>query len=104
VRKFERRCGTSQRHSFCQVSVVGYYRYSVVADEMLCRDESGVSSGYLHSDLSKAAPMSDAKGVLEQAIELWNAGDRDGWAELYEENVEWEAPGGRESPGWPISR
>ena len=38
--------------------------------------------------------MSDAKHVLEQAIETWNAGDREGWAALYDENVEWEAPGG----------
>ena len=38
--------------------------------------------------------MSDAKRVLEEAIELWNAGDREGWAALYDEDVVWEAPGG----------
>jgi steroid delta-isomerase-like uncharacterized protein len=43
--------------------------------------------------------MSDTKRLLEQAIELWNAGDRDGWAELYDENVEWEAPGGARISG-----
>jgi ketosteroid isomerase-like protein len=43
--------------------------------------------------------MSDAKRVLEQAIELWNAGDREGWAALYDENVEWAAPGGARISG-----
>ena len=43
--------------------------------------------------------MSDAKHVLEQAIETWNAGDREGWAALYDENVEWEAPGGARISG-----
>ena len=43
--------------------------------------------------------MSDAKHVLEQAIETWNAGDRDGWAALYDDNVEWEAPGGARISG-----
>ena len=43
--------------------------------------------------------MSEAKRVLEQAIELWNAGDREGWAALYDENVEWEAPGGTRISG-----
>src|SRR6478672_458152 len=43
--------------------------------------------------------MSDAKRVLEQAIELWNAADREGWAALYTENVEWEAPGGARITG-----
>lgn len=38
--------------------------------------------------------MTDAKRVLEQAIDTWNAGDREAWAALYDENVEWEAPGG----------
>ena len=43
--------------------------------------------------------MNEAKRVLEQAIELWNAGDREGWAALYGENVEWEAPGGTRISG-----
>jgi len=43
--------------------------------------------------------MSDAKRVLEQAIDLWNSGDRDGWAALYTEDVEWEAPGGARIAG-----
>ena len=43
--------------------------------------------------------MSDAKHVLEQAIETWNAGDREGWAALYDDNVEWEAPGGARISG-----
>jgi steroid delta-isomerase-like uncharacterized protein len=38
--------------------------------------------------------MSDVKRVLEQAIESWNANDRETWVSLYDENVEWEAPGG----------
>ena len=37
--------------------------------------------------------MSVAKEVLEQAIERWNDNDRDGWAELYHEDVMFEAPG-----------
>jgi steroid delta-isomerase-like uncharacterized protein len=43
--------------------------------------------------------MSDAKRVLEQAIEAWNAGDRERWAALYDDNVEWEAPGGERISG-----
>ena len=43
--------------------------------------------------------MGDAKRVLEQAIETWNAGDREGWAALYDEDVEWEAPGGARISG-----
>jgi len=43
--------------------------------------------------------MSDAKTVLGQAIETWNAGDREAWAALYDENVEWEAPGGARISG-----
>ena len=38
--------------------------------------------------------MSEAKKVLEQAIERWNATDRDGWAALYTDDVVYEAPGG----------
>jgi len=43
--------------------------------------------------------MSDAKRVLEEAIELWNTGDREAWAALYHEDVEWEAPGGSRISG-----
>ena len=43
--------------------------------------------------------MSEAKGVLEQAIEYWNAGDRDAWATLYAEDVVYEAPGGQRISG-----
>jgi len=43
--------------------------------------------------------MSVAKRVLEEAIELWNVGDREGWAALYDENVVWEAPGGARISG-----
>jgi steroid delta-isomerase-like uncharacterized protein len=43
--------------------------------------------------------VSEPKRVLEQAIELWNASDREGWAALYDENVEWEAPGGARISG-----
>lgn len=43
--------------------------------------------------------MSEAKRVLEQAIERWNAGDRDAWAELYAEDVVYEAPGGQRISG-----
>ena len=43
--------------------------------------------------------MSDAKAVLEQAIESWNAGDRDTWATLYADDVVYEAPGGQRISG-----
>lgn len=43
--------------------------------------------------------MSEAKRVLEDAIEYWNAGDRDAWAELYSEDVSYEAPGGQRISG-----
>ena len=43
--------------------------------------------------------MSEAKKVLEQAIECWNAGDRDGWAALYSDDVAYEAPGGSRISG-----
>jgi len=43
--------------------------------------------------------MSGAKRVLEQAIEYWNAGDRDAWATLYAEDVVYEAPGGQRISG-----
>jgi hypothetical protein len=31
--------------------------------------------------------MSDARKVLEEAIERWNVGDRDGWAALYTDGL-----------------
>jgi steroid delta-isomerase-like uncharacterized protein len=43
--------------------------------------------------------MSEAKRVLEEAIERWNATDRDGWAALYTEDVEYEGPGGTRISG-----
>ena len=43
--------------------------------------------------------MSEAKKVLEQAIERWNATDRDGWAALYTDDVVFEAPGGARISG-----
>lgn len=43
--------------------------------------------------------MSEAKRLLEQAIEYWNAGDRDAWAALYAEDVVYEAPGGQRISG-----
>ena len=43
--------------------------------------------------------MSEAKKVLEQAVERWNATDRDGWAALYTDDVVYEAPGGSRISG-----
>ena len=43
--------------------------------------------------------MSDAKKVLEEAIERWNATDREGWAALYTDDVDYEAPGGARISG-----
>lgn len=43
--------------------------------------------------------MSEPKGVLEQAIEYWNAADRGAWATLYAEDVVYEAPGGQRISG-----
>jgi steroid delta-isomerase-like uncharacterized protein len=43
--------------------------------------------------------VSEAKEVLEQAIERWNDNDRDRWAELYHEDVVFEAPGGSRISG-----
>ena len=43
--------------------------------------------------------MSEAKKVLEQAIERWNATDRDGWAALYTDDVVFEVPGGARISG-----
>jgi len=43
--------------------------------------------------------MDGAKEVLEQAIEYWNAGDRDAWSTLYADDVVYEAPGGQRISG-----
>jgi steroid delta-isomerase-like uncharacterized protein len=43
----------------------------------------------------KEALVSEARKVLEQAIERWNNTDRDGWAALYTDDVVYEAPGAR---------
>jgi steroid delta-isomerase-like uncharacterized protein len=43
--------------------------------------------------------MNDAKRVLEQAIDSWNARDRNAWAALYAEDVVYEAPGGQRISG-----
>jgi steroid delta-isomerase-like uncharacterized protein len=43
--------------------------------------------------------VSEAKRVLEQAVECWNATDRDGWAALYTDDVVYEAPGGARISG-----
>ena len=45
--------------------------------------------------------MSEAKKVLEQAVERWNATDRDGWAALYTDDVVYEGPGGARISGLP---
>ena len=43
--------------------------------------------------------MSEAKTVLGQAIESWNAGDRERWATLYADDVVYAAPGGQRISG-----
>jgi steroid delta-isomerase-like uncharacterized protein len=43
--------------------------------------------------------MSNEKRVLEEAIDHWNAGDRDAWATLYAQDVVYEAPGGQRISG-----
>jgi len=43
--------------------------------------------------------VSEAKKVLQQAIERWNATDRDGWAALYTDDVVYEGPGGARISG-----
>ena len=43
--------------------------------------------------------MGEAKEVLEQAIEYWNASDRDRWEALYADDVVYEAPGGQRISG-----
>jgi steroid delta-isomerase-like uncharacterized protein len=48
---------------------------------------------------AKEATVSEAKKVLEQAVECWNARDRGGWAALYTKDVVYEAPGGARISG-----
>jgi len=43
--------------------------------------------------------MSEARRVLESAIEYWNAGDREAWVALYADDVVYEAPGGQRISG-----
>jgi steroid delta-isomerase-like uncharacterized protein len=43
--------------------------------------------------------MSEAKQVLERAIECWNAADRESWAALYTDDVVYEGPGGARITG-----
>ena len=43
--------------------------------------------------------MSEAKRVLERAIECWNATDREGWSALYTDDVVYEGPGGARISG-----
>jgi len=43
--------------------------------------------------------MSESKRVLEQAIDRWNANDREGWAALYTDDVVYEGPGGARISG-----
>ena len=43
--------------------------------------------------------MNEAKTILEQAIESWNAGDRDRWATLYADDVVYTAPGDQRISG-----
>jgi steroid delta-isomerase-like uncharacterized protein len=43
--------------------------------------------------------VSEAKQVLERAIECWNAGDREGWSALYTDDVAYEGPGGARISG-----
>jgi ketosteroid isomerase-like protein len=50
---------------------------------------------------AKEATVSEAKKVLEQAVERWNATDRAGWAALYTDDVVYEAPGGARISGLP---
>ena len=43
--------------------------------------------------------MSEAKAVLEQAIDCWNAVDRDAWVTHYADDVVYEGPGGQRISG-----
>jgi steroid delta-isomerase-like uncharacterized protein len=49
--------------------------------------------------LEAEAAVREPKKVLELAIERWNAADRDGWAALYTDDVDYEAPGGARISG-----
>lgn len=51
------------------------------------------------ANLEAEATVSEPKKVLELAIERWNAADRDGWAALYTDDVDYEAPGGARISG-----
>jgi hypothetical protein len=57
------------------------------------------SSSQGNCGAAKETTVSEAKKVLEQAIERWNATDRDGWAALYTDDVDYEAPGGSRISG-----
>jgi steroid delta-isomerase-like uncharacterized protein len=48
---------------------------------------------------AKEGTVSEAKKVLEQAIDCWNSTDREGWAALYSDDVVYEAPGGARISG-----
>jgi steroid delta-isomerase-like uncharacterized protein len=48
---------------------------------------------------TKEEGVSEAKNVLEQAIDRWNATDRDGWTALYADDVVYEGPGGARISG-----
>ena len=43
--------------------------------------------------------MSEAKKVLERAIQCWNDNDREAWADLYTGDVVYEGPGGSRVTG-----
>jgi len=43
--------------------------------------------------------VGDARHVLEEAIDRWNANDRDGWSVLYTDDVVYEGPGGARISG-----
>lgn len=44
--------------------------------------------------------MSQPREVLEQAIDRWNAGDREGWAQMYADDVVYEEPSGARITGF----
>lgn len=43
--------------------------------------------------------MGDTRSVVERAIELWNAHDREGWVGLFDDTAELQAPGGVQVSG-----
>ena len=49
--------------------------------------------------VTKEATVSDAKKVLELAIQYWNDNDREAWADLYTDDVVYEGPGGSRISG-----